>query len=70
MTQNTAVLQLYYAVRGYRHCLNFRKLFSMAAIVLAILATGLAVLHPAANAFALMTLGLPAFFLLIHELKR
>jgi alkaline ceramidase len=42
----------------------------MAAIVLAIVATGLAVLHPAANAFALMTLGLPAFFLLIHELKR
>jgi alkaline ceramidase len=50
--------------------LNFRKLFSMAAVVLAIVATGLAVLHPAANAFALMTLGLPAFFLLIHELKR
>jgi len=70
MAQYTVVLQLHYTVRGYRHCLDFRKLFSMATTVLAILATGLAVLHPAANAFALMTLGLPAFFLLIHELKR
>nr|CAD7430762.1 unnamed protein product [Timema monikensis] len=49
---------------------NDRKLFSLAAVVFALIATFLAVLHPIANAFALMTLGLPAFLLLIHELKR
>ncbi|XP_071447227.1 alkaline ceramidase [Hetaerina americana] len=49
---------------------NDRKLFSMAAVVLAIFATGLGCLHPAANAFALMSLGFPAFLLLIHQLRR
>lgn len=49
---------------------NDRKLFSIAASILAILATGMCILHPAVNAFALMTLGIPAFLLLINELKR
>ncbi|XP_063225268.1 alkaline ceramidase [Bacillus rossius redtenbacheri] len=49
---------------------NDRKRFGLASVVITLLATGLGVLHPAANAFALMTLGVPAFFLLIHELRR
>jgi len=32
--------------------------------------SALAFLHPIANAFALMTLGLPAAYLLVYELKR
>lgn len=35
-----------------------------------IIGTGLAVIHPAINAFALMTLGIPSVGLLIYEVRR
>ncbi|XP_047000026.1 alkaline ceramidase [Schistocerca americana] len=66
-----AAFAMFFPRRFFPHFFqNDRKLFSLAAIVMTIFATGLAILHPAVNAFALMTLGIPAFFLLIHELKR
>lgn len=49
---------------------NNRKLFSLCAILLTLVATGLALIHPAVNAFALMSLGIPAFGFMIIELKR
>ncbi|EZA55626.1 hypothetical protein DMN91_007694 [Ooceraea biroi] len=49
---------------------NNRKLFSLCAILPTLIATGLALVHPAVNAFALMSLGIPAFGFLIVELKR
>lgn len=41
-----------------------------ATIFMGIIGTGLAVVHPAVNAFALMTLGIPAVGLLIYEVRR
>ncbi|KAF2897887.1 hypothetical protein ILUMI_08287 [Ignelater luminosus] len=49
---------------------NDRKRFSVAAVFLATIGTGLAIIHPAINAFVLMTLGIPSVFLLIHEIRR
>ncbi|XP_066583740.1 alkaline ceramidase [Prorops nasuta] len=49
---------------------NDRKLFTMFSLLLTAIATGLAVVHPAINAFALMCLGIPAFGVMILELKR
>ncbi|XP_011268992.2 alkaline ceramidase [Camponotus floridanus] len=49
---------------------NDRKLFSICATLPTLIATGLGILHPAVNAFALMSLGIPAFGFLIIELKR
>ncbi|XP_012277541.1 alkaline ceramidase isoform X1 [Orussus abietinus] len=49
---------------------NNRKLFSMFITFPTLIATGLALVHPAVNAFALMSLGIPAFGFLIIELKR
>lgn len=37
---------------------------------MAIIGTCMSVIHPAINAFALMTLGVPAVILLIHEVRR
>ena len=49
---------------------NNRKTFSLFVILPTIIATGLALIHPAVNAFALMTLGIPAFAFMTVELKR
>jgi len=49
---------------------NNRKWFSLFTIFPTLIITGLAVVHPAANAFALMSLGIPAFGFLFVELKR
>ncbi|XP_011876860.1 PREDICTED: alkaline ceramidase [Vollenhovia emeryi] len=49
---------------------NDRKLFSICATLPTLIATGLALIHPAVNAFALMSLGVPAFGFLVMELKR
>ncbi|KYM97350.1 Alkaline ceramidase [Cyphomyrmex costatus] len=49
---------------------NDRKLFSICATLPTLIATGLALIHPAVNAFALMSLGVPAIGFLIMELKR
>ncbi|XP_028050163.1 alkaline ceramidase isoform X2 [Monomorium pharaonis] len=49
---------------------NDRKLFSICATLPTLIATGLALIHPAVNAFALMSLGIPAIGFLILELKR
>lgn len=49
---------------------NNRKLFSICAMLPTLIATGLALIHPAVNAFALMSLGIPAFVFMIIELKR
>lgn len=49
---------------------NDRKRFSMFATFPTLIATGLALVHPALNAFALMSLGIPAFGFMIIELKR
>lgn len=49
---------------------NDRKLFSIFATLPTLIATGLGIIHPAVNAFALMSLGIPAFGFLIIELKR
>lgn len=37
---------------------------------MALIGTCMSVIHPAINAFALMTLGIPAVILLIHEVRR
>jgi len=47
-----------------------RPLFQGAVLALAIISSGLAFLQPAINAFALMTLGVPAGILLVSEIKR
>lgn len=66
-----AAFSLFFPRRLFPICFNNdRKLFSLAAGLFAIVATGLACLHPAINAFALMGLGMPAFGLLINELRR
>lgn len=49
---------------------NNRKKFSIFAIMSTVVATGLAVVHPFVNAFALMTLCIPAFGFMVIELKR
>ncbi|KAF7408712.1 hypothetical protein HZH66_003249 [Vespula vulgaris] len=49
---------------------NDRKRFSMFLTFPTLIATGLALVHPALNAFALMSLGIPAFGFMIIELKR
>ncbi|XP_065165577.1 alkaline ceramidase [Atheta coriaria] len=49
---------------------NDRKLFSLGAVFLAMIGTVLAIIQPAVNAFALMTLGIPSVILLIHEVRR
>lgn len=49
---------------------HFRRRFILATIFMGIIGTGLAVIHPAVNAFALMTLGIPSVGLLIHEVRR
>lgn len=42
----------------------------MGAVFLAMIGTVLAIIQPAVNAFALMTLGIPSVILLIHEVRR
>lgn len=42
----------------------------MATVFIAIIGTGLAIIHPVVNAFALMTLGIPSIGLLIYEVRR
>ncbi|KAF5284843.1 hypothetical protein FQR65_LT13395 [Abscondita terminalis] len=49
---------------------NDRKRFILGMMLLGGIGTGLAIVHPAINAFALMTLGIPSVFLLMHEIKR
>ena len=49
---------------------NNRKILSMYVSIVTAIATGLAMFHPAINAFALMTLGIPAIGCLVMELKR
>ncbi|KAH0540662.1 alkaline ceramidase [Cotesia glomerata] len=49
---------------------NNRKLFSMFIVLPTLIATGLSVVHPAINAFALMCLAIPAFGFMILELKK
>ncbi|XP_033328539.1 alkaline ceramidase isoform X2 [Megalopta genalis] len=49
---------------------NDRKLLSICAMLPTLIATGLSFIHPAINAFALMSLGIPAFGFMIVELKR
>ncbi|XP_063971994.1 alkaline ceramidase [Diachasmimorpha longicaudata] len=49
---------------------NDRKIFSALAVLATVIATGLALVHPAINAFALMCLGIPAFAYMFIELKR
>ncbi|XP_058797303.1 alkaline ceramidase [Phymastichus coffea] len=49
---------------------NNRKKFSLFASMATLVATVLATFHPAINAFALMTLGIPAFGFMILELRR
>lgn len=47
-----------------------RKRLSVCVSTFALLGTCFAIRHPSANAFALMTLGIPALIVLIQELKR
>ncbi|XP_013133267.1 PREDICTED: alkaline ceramidase [Papilio polytes] len=47
-----------------------RRLLSFYCSLFAVLSTGFLVMHPAANAFALMTLVAPALFFLYKELNR
>lgn len=62
---------MFFPRRFFPHFLhNDRKRFSMGAVVLAVFCTGMCIIHPAMNAFALMTLGIPSVILLIHELRR
>ncbi|KAK6624495.1 hypothetical protein RUM44_011354 [Polyplax serrata] len=49
---------------------NDRKRLGACVITFAVLGTYFLILHPSLNAFALMTLGIPALILLIEELKR
>lgn len=49
---------------------NDRKRLSVCVSTFALLGTCFAIQHPSANAFALMTLGIPALIVLIQELKR
>lgn len=49
---------------------NDRRRFVMVTVFLGAIATGLAIIHPAINAFALMCLGIPSVSLLIYEIKR
>ena len=49
---------------------NNRRRFSLFVTIPTLFATVLATFHPAINAFALMTLGIPAFAFMILELKR
>ncbi|XP_051153208.1 alkaline ceramidase [Leptopilina boulardi] len=46
-----------------------RKQFSFYVFLSTLVATGLALIHPVLNAFALMCLGIPAFGILLIELK-
>ncbi|XP_047525121.1 alkaline ceramidase [Pieris napi] len=47
-----------------------RRLLALYASVFSVLSTGFLVMHPKANAFALMTLAVPALVFLCKELKR
>ncbi|XP_014236220.1 alkaline ceramidase [Trichogramma pretiosum] len=51
-------------------CQNSRKIFSLYTTLVTVIATVLAMFHPAVNAFALMTLSIPASVCLVLELKR
>ncbi|KAK3923192.1 Alkaline ceramidase [Frankliniella fusca] len=49
---------------------NDRKKLSVGFLAFGIFATGLAVVHPAINAFVLMVLGIPALVCMVLELRR
>lgn len=49
---------------------NNRKILAVTVSVFTLVATVLATYQPAVNAFALMTLGIPAIIFLILELKQ
>lgn len=49
---------------------GFRKKLSLGFLILGVFATGLAVVHPAINAFVLMILGVPALVFMVLELRR
>lgn len=49
---------------------NDRKKLSLGFLALGVFATGLAVVHPAINAFVLMVLGIPALVFMVLELRR
>ncbi|CAB0034799.1 unnamed protein product [Trichogramma brassicae] len=51
-------------------CQNSRKIFSLYTTLVTVIGTVLAMFHPAVNAFALMTLSIPASVCLVLELKR
>lgn len=52
-----------------KNLVHNRKQFSFYVFLSTIVATGLALIHPVLNAFALMCLGIPAFGILLIELK-
>jgi hypothetical protein len=54
----------------YWNCFYFRRILAFYSSVFSVLSTGFLVMHPAANAFALMILGLPAIGFLYKELVR
>lgn len=66
-----AAFAMFYPRRHFPYVFqNDRKLFSIATFIFSIVGTGFAIMHPAVNAFALMTLGIPACYLLVDGLKR
>jgi len=66
-----AAFALWYPTHYLPQCFeNKRPMFQAIVLGIAIVSSGLALLQPAVNAFALMTLAVPALMLMITELNR
>lgn len=66
----TATIKVSLEIKLMNIMIYFRRVLAFYSSVFSVISTGFLVMHPKANAFALMTLALPALVFLCKELKR